>query len=123
MARRRQGGNRSGRLRRSTRYGSCSLGSSQDLERDMLQRLASGDQIEISHYDVEKAAANDRVARALHRLGFVEEKPGVLEAAERDSRLILSIGEVYSVSDNGRKYLDLLDRLPDAPDTTERPRH
>lgn len=86
-------------------------------ERELLQRIAKGDEILITDGFSDR---NYRHVDSLRRMGMIALKP---EHRDRYSQLVAetgqtsmdltNVGEVYEVTNSGRKYLDLIAALPD----------
>ena len=93
-------------------------------ERELLQKLARGETVRF-----EAGADNGRGLQhvdSLRRMGMIAVKPELLETYKRlaerghTSMDITTLGEIFQITESGRQYLTLLDKLP-AGDTPSYP--
>ncbi|MBN7441706.1 hypothetical protein I3U51_14365 [Mycobacteroides abscessus subsp. abscessus] len=96
-------------------------------ERELLQRLAKGEEVRVTD------GPGDRLFHqvdSLRRTGMIALKPGLREQYQQLSTTtgqtsmdLTIVGDLYEISDAGRKYLDLIATLPDVeqsyPDASE----
>ncbi|MGX9790505.1 hypothetical protein [Mycobacterium sp. MMS18-G62] len=86
-------------------------------ERDVLQRLARGESIPIAHEGL--GGPTIQYVDSLRRMGLVAVKPELLEsfrqkeAEGHTSMDVSNVGETFDITESGRRYLELLAKLPD----------
>jgi hypothetical protein len=86
-------------------------------EREVLQRLARGELIQIDHEGL--SGATIQYVDSLRRLGLLAVKVDLLEsfrqkeAEGHTSMDVSAVGDIFEITDSGRQYLDLIAKLPD----------
>jgi hypothetical protein len=85
-------------------------------ERELLQQLARGETV---RFDAGADSGRSlQYVDSLRRMGMVAVKAELLEAHKRlaerghTSMDITTLGEIFEITDSGRQYLNLLDKLP-----------
>ncbi|ORA28000.1 hypothetical protein XW60_23095 [Mycobacteroides abscessus subsp. bolletii] len=85
-------------------------------ERALLQQLERGEEIRL---DNDPDYGTLQLAASLRRIGMIAESPGLREKLQRldesghTSVNLGSVGEVFVITESGRRYLDLVATLPD----------